>query len=167
MPRGKNNRADARAESPLSQPAATRRVSESDGRPPVAPLLVVIAVLLIGGILALVLFGGGSSDKEASVSPSEDVQLAVPWIDPDRPPPVVGAVDTNPADDSLWLGTNTGLFRVPPEGGEPEKVTGMLSTKQYGEGEISQELAIRFEGPNRILASGHPPSESSLPPALG
>jgi len=130
-------------------------------------LLVVIAVLLIGGILALVLFGGGSSDKEASVSPSEDVQLAVPWIDPDRPPPVVGAVDTNPADDSLWLGTNTGLFRVPPEGGEPEKVTGMLSTKQYGEGEISQELAIRFEGPNRILASGHPPSESSLPPALG
>lgn len=164
MARGKKNkRAGARAAAPVSQPT----VGESDGRPPLAPLLGIVALLAITGVLAFLLFGGDSSDEETSAGSSEDAELAVPWIDPDRQPPAVSAVDTNPADDSLWLGTNTGLFRVPPEGGEPEKMTGTLSTRQFGEGEISQELAIRFQGPDRILASGHPPPDSSLPPVLG
>lgn len=131
------------------------------------PLLGVALGLVIVGILGFVLFGDSFSDEDRSDSSRDETQLAVPWIDPDRQPPTVSAMDTNPADDSLWLGTNTGLFRVPPSGGEPEKVTGMLHTQQFGNGEISQELAIRFEGPDRILASGHPPPGSSLPPALG
>lgn len=130
MARGKKNkRAGARAAAPVSQPT----VGESDGRPPLAPLLGIVALLAITGVLAFLLFGGDSSDEETSAGSSEDAELAVPWIDPDRQPPAVSAVDTNPADDSLWLGTNTGLFRVPPEGGEPEKMAGTLSTRQFGE----------------------------------
>src|SRR5918997_106311 len=78
-----------------------------------------------------------------------------------------GAIDVNPADESVWLATNTGLFRIPTGGGDPEKITGTLSTREYGSGEISQELAIRFEGPDELLASGHPPPDSSLPSVLG
>jgi photosystem II stability/assembly factor-like uncharacterized protein len=55
---------------------------------------------------------------------------------------------------------------VPGEGKEPVKVTGTLRTPD-GEGEISEELVVRFIGPDEMLGSGHPPSDSTLPPALG
>jgi photosystem II stability/assembly factor-like uncharacterized protein len=58
------------------------------------------------------------------------------------------------------------LFRVPGAGEEPVKVTGTLKTPN-GEGEISEQLVVRFTGPDEMLGSGHPPSESTLPPALG
>jgi photosystem II stability/assembly factor-like uncharacterized protein len=64
------------------------------------------------------------------------------------------------------MATNTGLFRVPGEGKTPLKVTGTLSTPDGG-GEISEELVVRFTGPDQLLGSGHPPAGSSLPPALG
>ena len=64
------------------------------------------------------------------------------------------------------MSTNTGLFRVPGEGEEPVKVTGTLTTPDET-GEISEQLVVRFTGPDELLGSGHPPSESSLPPALG
>ena len=32
---------------------------------------------------------------------------------------------------------------------------------------ISEQLVVRFTGPDELLASGHPASESALPPALG
>jgi hypothetical protein len=95
-----------------------------------------------------------------------DAQLAVPWLDPDGELPVVGSLAVNPADGRLWMSSNTGLFRIPGEGEEPVKVTGKLTTPS-GSGEISEQLVIRFTGPDQLLGSGHPPSESSLPPALG
>jgi photosystem II stability/assembly factor-like uncharacterized protein len=79
---------------------------------------------------------------------------------------LVGSLAINPADDALWLATNTGLFRVPGEGKTPVKVTGTLTTKD-GEGEISEQLVVRFVGPDQLLGSGHPAAGSSLPPALG
>jgi photosystem II stability/assembly factor-like uncharacterized protein len=90
----------------------------------------------------------------------------VPWIDPDGVSPIIGSLDVNPADDSLWLSTNTGLFRIEAGRGRPQRVTGQLTT-DVGSGEISQELVIRFRGPDRMIASGHPPPDSELPPALG
>jgi hypothetical protein len=168
MAKGKKNRRASTRARPASPAPEHQPGRESNARPSLAPLLGVIVGLVVIGIVGFLLLGDGSSgEEEASLTASGETELAVPWIDPDRQPPVVSSIDVNPADDSLWLGTNTGLFRVPPDGGAPERVTGTLRTKQFGEGEISQELAIRFEGPNRLLASGHPPSESSLPPVLG
>lgn len=122
-------------------------------------IAIGVGILLATGVGAALLASGGDRDEPAAGS-SRD--LAVPWVDPDGVTPIVGSVDVNPADDSVWFSTNTGMWRVPPDGGEPEQVTGRLQSQ-----EISPELVIRFRGPDRLIASGHPPPDSTLPPALG
>ena len=79
---------------------------------------------------------------------------------------MVGSLAVNPADATLWMATNTGLFRVPGEGEAPVRVTGRLTTPD-GAGAISAQLVVRFTGPDELLGSGHPASDSGLPPALG
>jgi hypothetical protein len=151
-------------------PQATRpRPSASAPQTAERPLRLIAAavlLLLISGAVAFLAFGSGSGDEEETTADPDE--LRVPWVDPNGVTPIVGAVDVNPADDSLWFSTNTGLFRVPPGGNRPERVTGTLTT-DLGTGEISEQLVIRFRGPDEIVASGHPPaeSESDLPPALG
>lgn len=127
-------------------------------------LFAAVLLLAIAGGIAFVAFGsdGGSDDEQAA----DPAQLAVPWVDPDGPSPIIGSVDVNPADGSLWLSTNTGMFRVPPDGDRPEQVTGQLTTDS-GRGRISEQLVIRFRGPDELIASGHPPAGEALPPALG
>jgi len=171
MAKGKRKRpgGDApTARQPKDRPAPDKASVPATDKASVRPLLLAVAGLILTGAVAFLIFGTGSDEEEPSSGAATDVaELAVPWIDPDRIPPVVGAIDINPADDTVWFATNTGLFRVPSSGGAPEKVTGNLTTKDSGAGEISQELAIRFQGPDQLLASGHPPPGSPLPPALG
>ena len=124
--------------------------------------MAVIARLLLVALLLVAAPLSGCGDEAGG----EEQVLAVPWINPDGEFPIVGSLAINPADDRLWMSTNTGLFRVPGEGEEPVKVTGTLTTPDET-GEISEQLVVRFTGPDEMLGSGHPPSESSLPPALG
>ena len=63
---------------------------------------------------------------------------------------------------SVWLSTNTGLWRVEPGADQPEQVTGTLATED-GTGEISEQLVVRFRDPNRLIGSGHPPPGSDAP----
>ena len=116
------------------------------------------------GLLAAALVGCGGDDGE----PAGDAgsQLAVPWVDPDGDPPIVGSLSINPADSTLFMGTNTGLFRIPEGASEPEKVTGTLETPE-GSGKVSESLVVRFVGPDELLASGHPSEGEALPTALG
>jgi hypothetical protein len=127
-------------------------------------IVIGLALLLFAGVVAFLLVGSGDApEDEASTNAA---QLAVPWVDPHGVTPIVGSVDVNPADDSIWFSTNTGLWRVPPDGGAPKQVTGTLST-DTGAGEISEQLVVRFRGADRPIGSGHPPAGSDLPPALG
>jgi hypothetical protein len=127
-------------------------------------LLVVVLLLVVSGVAVFVVAGsGGETADEPASDPSA---LRVPWIDPDGVTPIVGSLDVNPADRSVWLATNTGLWRLPPGADRPQRVTGTLNTDQ-GDGEISEQLVVRFRGPDAALASGHPPPDSSLPRALG
>ena len=121
--------------------------------------LIVLAALLLAAALSAC--GGEDGSEERSGTP-----LAVPWLDPDGEFPIVGSLAVNPADDRLWIASNTGLFRVPGDGKEPVKVTGRLTTPD-GAGKVSQQLVVRFTGPDRMLGSGHPAADSTLPPALG
>jgi BNR/Asp-box repeat len=102
--------------------------------------------------------GGGSTDAAAN--------LAVPWVDPDGDVPIVGSLSVNPADSTLYMGTNTGLFRIPEGASKPEKVVGTLETPD-GSGKVSESLVVRFVGPDELLGSGHPAAGEALPPALG
>jgi hypothetical protein len=137
--------------------------SETHGAVPRGLLLVVAGLVLVTAVIAFVVLGSGRDDEQEASAPSK---LAVPWIDPDGQDPIVGAVDVNPADESVWMSTNTGLFRVEDGSGEPKQVTGQLTTDN-GTGEISEQLVVRFTGDDTLVASGHPPADSALPPALG
>jgi hypothetical protein len=116
--------------------------------------------------LALVcaLIAGCGDDSAAADEPAAD--LAVPWIDPDGDPPIVGSLAVNPADSTLFMATNTGLFRIPEGASKPERVVGQLETPD-GSGEVSEALVVRFVGPDTLLGSGHPAAGSALPQALG
>jgi hypothetical protein len=116
------------------------------------------------GLLALAFGGCGSDDGAAAENAAEG--LAVPWVDPDGDPPIIGSLTVNPADSTLYMATNTGLFQIPEGASKPEKVTGTLKTPD-GEGKVSESLVVRFSGPDELLGSGHPAAGEALPPALG
>ena len=115
---------------------------------------VLVALVALLGVLA----GCGEDAPEGPRSP---------WVDPDGEPPIVGSIAVNPRDRALWLATNTGLFRVPRGARTPQRVTGTLTTPK-GSGKISEQLVVRFTGPDQLLASGHPPpGNTDLPQLLG
>lgn len=119
-----------------------------------------IAILLVCAVSALAACG----EEGSTATPTSE--LAVPWVDPDGDPPIVGSLSVNPADATLLMGTNTGLFVIGEEAGEPRKITGTLSTPD-GDGKVSQALVAEFTGPDEMIASGHPAPGTALPPALG
>jgi hypothetical protein len=169
MARGKKKRTQGTraAAKPASgkKPTPAKPPPEPD-RPGLSPRVLLGGVILLVAIGAItyLAFGSGSSTEDEPATSAEE--LAVPWVDPNGQSPIVGSVDVNPADDSLWLSTNTGLFRVAADGERPEKVTGQLTTDS-GSGNVSEQLVIRFRGPNDMIGSGHPPAGEALPPALG
>ena len=116
------------------------------------------------GLLAVAVGGCGGDDGASAEDAAEG--LAVPWVDPDGDPPIIGSLTVNPADSTLYMGTNTGLFRIPDGASKPEKITGTLKTPD-GDGKVSESLVVRFSGPDELLGSGHPAAGEALPPALG
>ena len=103
----------------------------------------------IGVLVALV---AGCGDDAGSAT-SDTSGLAVPWVDPDGDPPIVGSLTVNPADSTLFMGTNTGLFRIPEGATEPEKIVGELETPD-GSGKVSESLVGRFTGADAQLGAG-------------
>jgi hypothetical protein len=103
--------------------------------------------------------GGAAADDQAA-------DLAVPWVDPDGDPPIIGSLSVNPADSTLYMGSNTGLFRIAEGASKPEKLVGELETPA-GSGNVSESLVVRFVGPDEVLGSGHPAAGEALPAALG
>ena len=116
------------------------------------------------GLLAVAL--GGCGDDDGASPDGAEAGLAVPWVDPDGDPPIVGSLTVNPADSTLYMATNTGLFRIPEGASKPEKITGTLKTPD-GNGKVSESLVVRVSGPDELLGSGHPAAGQALPPALG
>jgi photosystem II stability/assembly factor-like uncharacterized protein len=69
----------------------------------------------------------------------------------------VHGIGVDPADDSLFIATHTGLWRVAPEETEALRV-----------GDRKQDtMGFAIVGPNHFLGSGHPDLRDALPPHLG
>ena len=98
------------------------------------------------GLLAVALGGCGGDDGGSAEGAADG--LAVPWVDPDGDPPIIGSLTVNPADSTLYMATNTGLFRIPEGASKPEKITGTLKTPD-GNGKVSESLVVRFERSRR------------------
>jgi hypothetical protein len=64
-------------------------------------------------------------------------------------PPFVGALEVDPADGTLLLATNRGLYRV-----RENRFVSMRS--RLGRSDVAKGLAFRFTGPGEAVGSGHP-----------
>lgn len=69
----------------------------------------------------------------------------------------VHGLGRNPADGALMIATHTGLFRVGPDGGAPDRVAGLYQ----------DTMGFTVVGPDHFLGSGHPGSVGDDPPFLG
>ena len=120
--------------------------------------------LALIALVATLLAGCGGDDSDTSNADAPD--LAVPWIDPDGDPPIVGGLSVNPADGTLLMTTNTGMFRIGAGATKPEPFTGTLDTPG-GSGTLSEAIVSTFVEDDTLLGSGHPAAGESLPAALG
>ena len=97
---------------------------------------------------------GGCGGGDASSAQSDGSEL----VDQDASPPYVGALEVNPRDGSLLLGTNSGLWRVSRDGRRIERQRARMGTN-----DVSAGLALRFTGPDELVGSGHPGERSDIP----
>ncbi len=81
-------------------------------------------------------------------------------LDPAGQAPYVGALEVDPADGSVLLATNAGLYRVRKGGMTPV-------TARMGKNVVSKGLSFRFTGPGEAVGGGHPGREKSRWPVLG
>ena len=94
---------------------------------------IIVASLALMAALVWALAGSGS-EVPGKASPGEDPGVAH-----------VHGLGVNPADDSLYVATHTGTFRIPDDG-QAERV-----------GESYQDtMGFTVAGPDRFLGSGHP-----------
>jgi len=114
--------------------------------------------------LSVLLAGCGSSssgDLAPGARPPSDR-----LVDLDAKPPLVNALDIDPASGDFLLTTNRGFFRI---GAKDQKVTQIKGTIS-AEGKtdtVGTFLEIETEGENRLIGSGHPDNQDTLPQFLG
>ena len=104
------------------------------------------AVLALMGTLLL----GGCGDEEATPTPAVENATAAELVH-------IHGLGVNPADDSLYIATHSGLFRSPEDSEGIERV-----------GTSEQDtMGFTVVGPDRFLGSGHPGPEEGGPSNLG
>jgi photosystem II stability/assembly factor-like uncharacterized protein len=81
-------------------------------------------------------------------------------VDAAAAPPYVGSLELDPADGTLLLATNRGLYRVRKGRIEPMR-------SRMGRHNVARGLAFRFTGPGEAVGSGHPGRERSPWAVLG
>jgi hypothetical protein len=105
--------------------------------------LLVAALAAVAVVIGVVTVVRVSDEEEASTSGPA--------------PGHVHALGLNPADDSLFIATHTGLYRLAPDAQRAERV-----------GDRYQDtMGFTVVGPDHFLGSGHPDLRDDLPPLLG
>jgi len=116
--------------------------------------LLVLAGAGVAGLLA-----AGALLWDSSSNDVAEVFTGVPFADPG--PIHVHGLGINPADGSLFIATNTGLFRVGKDSRKAVRVAG----------HYQDTMGFSIVGPNRFIGSGHPDineaRKTGLPPLLG
>ena len=113
-----------------------------------------VALLALAGALAAC---GGSEPEDRSRSER--------LVDLQKKPPYVNSLDIDPRTREFLLTTNRGFFRIDPETDGVRRVRGTISAGP-DESSIGTFLELKFEGPDRLVGSGHP-DETTLPQFLG
>ena len=117
------------------------------------------ALLLIGLSAAGCAGGGGA--------PEGDGKLSSRLVDPAKRPPLVNALDIDPADGDFLLTTNRGSYRIDPKTKQVTSVRGEVRADGR-RSPVGTFLELDAVGPGRLLGSGHPDrADAGLPAYLG
>ena len=111
--------------------------------------------------LALALGGCGTPSGEPATS-----KRSSRLVDFTKKPPFVNALDIDPQTDEFLLTTNRGFFRIGPGTGKVTRVRGTISA-QGKRSTIGTFLELLAVGPGRLIGSGHPDQQGTLPSFLG
>lgn len=131
--------------------------------------------LVLGGSLTACVAGCGDESTEraplaqattAAVTAAAPTAATSPSGSSKGGSPFIGSMAVDPADGTLLIGTGAGLYKLRPGRTRAVRFDGELTTPA-GSGPVSASLVLRFSGPGRLLASGHPAPGSELPENLG
>ncbi|HEX5224436.1 MAG TPA: sialidase family protein [Solirubrobacteraceae bacterium] len=113
------------------------------------------------------LAGCGSAAHETSATAPPSAVKSTPLVDAGRPP-YITALAVDPADRSLLLATNRGLYRIDAEGRHARPIAAQARAEGR-EGPFGQRVSsLAFVGGRELLGSGHPNGTAGgLPPFLG
>ena len=116
--------------------------------------------LLVAGSIALA--GCGSSEKKAGPDPS---QLSDRLVDLSLKPPFVNGLDVDPVNGEFMLTTNKGFWRITKDG-RVSQVKGTIEADGKKD-TVGTFLELEPVGDGRLIGSGHPDSQNTLPQFLG
>lgn len=116
-------------------------------------------------LLALALAGCGSNAKTAP-GPVPKAKLSDRLVDFSLKPPFVNALEIDPVTNDFLLTTNRGFWRIDPKTKAVEQVKGTISARGKKD-TVGTFLEIESEGPNKLIGSGHPDNQNTLPQFLG
>jgi hypothetical protein len=121
-----------------------------------AALAACVVVAVAGGA-----GGCGQGDRSrAGGAPSSRL------VDLTKPPPLVNALDIDPATQDFLLTTNRGFFRIGRASGKVQTVRGVARAGAKS-APVGAFLEIAASGPGRLIGSGHPDAKGALPEFLG
>jgi hypothetical protein len=106
----------------------------------------VRALIIVGAAALFLALAGCAGAGDESRATSDEVG-----------PEHVHGLGVNPADGALYIATHTGLFRMPRDSDDSERVGDRLQ----------DTMGFAVAGPDRFLGSGHPDLRDDLPPLLG
>ena len=112
----------------------------------------VLAVATTAALLTLSSCGDGGG-----APPNTEEDGANEPVASDPGPVHIHGLGVNPSDQSLFIATHTGLFRIPEGEDEATRVGN----------NYQDTMGFTVVGPDRFLGSGHPDGRQDLPPFLG
>jgi hypothetical protein len=103
--------------------------------------------------------------SEASAS-STTAQRSDRLVDFTKKPPYVNGLDLDPRSGDFLLTTNRGFWRIRRDGGDVRKVTGSITYRGKRD-TVGTFLLVKPLADGRLIGSGHPDHQNTLPQFLG
>jgi hypothetical protein len=128
----------------------------------------MLAVMVGFTTLALWLLaqaGTAAVVKEASPAPAT-AQRSDKLVDFSKKPPYVNALEIDPANGDFLLTTNRGFWRVNKTTKKVTPVRGTVSAKGQSDS-VGTFLLVKSDGGQRLIGSGHPDHQNTLPQFIG
>ena len=119
-------------------------------------------LLAIGlAVVATVIGGCGDNQTDRAGGPPSSR-----LVDPTKPAPLINALDIDPKTNEFLLTTNRGFFRIDPNTSRVTKVNAAVRARGESSG-LGTFLEIAVAPSGRLVGSGHPDRQGSLPAVLG